>query len=487
MSEVRVRFAPSPTGYLHIGGARTALYNYLFAKATKGTFVLRIEDTDLERSTKEFEALQILDLKWLGLEYDEGPDKPGKYGPYRQSERLEIYQKYALQLIEQGKAFYCFCSEEELEAMKEKATREGRPPHYEGKWRNPEFFEEAAARLAAGEKPSIRFRAPNKPYVLNDHVRGRVVYPENMVGDFVIVRSSGLPVYNYCCVVDDVEMKITHVIRGEDHLSNTVRQLMIYEALSATPPEFAHVSLLIGQDRQKLSKRHGATAVVNYKEESYLPGAALNYLCLLGWSHPEEKDIFTKEELIPFFNLERFSKSPAIYDIEKFKWVNGQHLKLMNESELRNQTEKFIEKDHLYWAQSDEWKTNAFKLFKDSMLFFNDFARVVQENVFQIDESFDDKAKEILAMPTTKDLATHWNAELNLISSSDKFLSQANFQKIFDKIKTALQLKGKPLFMGTRLSLTGKDHGPELKDLIPLTPVDVMKKRCQKILSFSAQ
>jgi len=482
---VRVRFAPSPTGYLHIGGARTALYNYLFAKATGGKFILRVEDTDLERSTKEFEKAQVEDLKWLGLEYDEGPDRPGEYGPYRQSERLPIYQKYAQKLIDQGKAFYCYCTEQELEEMKEKATRENRPPHYEGKWRNPEFFEEAAARLSAGDKPSIRFRAPPKAYVLNDHVRGRVVYPENMVGDFVIIRSSGLPVYNYCCVVDDIEMKISHVIRGEDHLSNTVRQLMIYDALEAKSPEFAHVSLLIGKDRQKLSKRHGATSVVNYKEESYLPGAVLNYLCLLGWSHPEEKDIFTKEDLVPFFNLDRFSKSPAIYDIDKFKWVNGQHLKLMPEEELLKQTEAFVPKDHPYWEQNSEWRTKSLHLLKDSMLFFNDFTRLLDEAIFATLEQFEDKALEILKLPSTNQLANAWLSELEKITNT--FLTAQEFQSLFDLIKNQLQLKGKPLFMGTRLSLTGKDHGPELKDLIPLTSVSVMKQRCQKLISFCAQ
>ena len=255
---VRVRFAPSPTGYLHIGGARTALYNYLYAKAVGGTFILRIEDTDLERSNSEYEKLQMDDLKWLGITHDEGPDKPNpKYAPYRQSERSDIYMKYAKELVAKNLAYYDFCTEEELEEMKAAATLAGRDPLYEGKWKDPAHNAEALLKLAAGEKAAIRFRAPKKAYTLNDKVKGSVTYPENMVGDFVIVRSNGLPVYNFCCVIDDHLMDITHVIRGEDHLNNTVRQLMIYEALGAKLPEFAHVSLLIGHDRQKLGSGKG--------------------------------------------------------------------------------------------------------------------------------------------------------------------------------------------------------------------------------------
>jgi glutamyl-tRNA synthetase len=288
---VRVRFAPSPTGYLHIGGARTAMYNYLFAKAMGGKYILRIEDTDLERSKREFEDSQIGDLKWLGLVHDEGPDVGGEYGPYRQSERGHIYASWAQKLIDTEHAYYCFCSEEELTAKKELANLEKRAPHYDGKCRNLSL-DEATSRLAAGEEAVIRFKAPRKAYVFNDHVRGRVVFPEGMVGDFVVMRANGVPVYNYAVVVDDASMKISHVIRAEEHLPNTLRQLMLYEAFNETPPEFAHVSLLIGEDRQKLSKRHGATSVNMYKDMNYLPDALLNYLLLLGWSHPEDKDVF---------------------------------------------------------------------------------------------------------------------------------------------------------------------------------------------------
>lgn len=478
----RVRFAPSPTGYLHIGGARTAIYNYLFAKATGGTFVLRVEDTDLERSKKEYEDSQIEDLHWLGLDYDEGPDKPGNYGPYRQSERQEIYLSKAQDLVDKGLAFYDFCSDEELEQMKEQAMREGRPPHYNGKWRNPEYFEEAANKLAAGEKAAIRFKAPEKSYVLNDLVKGRVVFPEKMVGDFVLVRSNGLPVYNYCCVVDDMMMEISHVIRGEDHLNNTVRQLMIYEALEAKVPEFAHVSLLIGSDRQKLSKRHGATSVRLYKEESYLPEALLNYLSLLGWSHPDEKEIFKLSDVENVFDTTRFSKSSAIYDLEKLKWVNGMHIRDFSLNDFQKRVEPFISKDHFYFSQNDEWKNTVLSLYQTQINFFSDFIKLVDQDLLNPEIIESDKLKDVLSWDTTKEIATFLNDELTKISDENSFLSIDTFNEWFKVLKSDKKIKGKNLFMGTRVCLTGKDHGPDLPDLVSITPVGIMKKRIAQVL-----
>jgi glutamyl-tRNA synthetase len=472
---VRVRFAPSPTGYLHIGGARTALYNYLYSKAVGGTFVLRIEDTDLERSNSEYEKLQIDDLKWMGIIHDEGPDKPNpKYAPYRQSERTEIYKKYALDLVEKGLAFYDFCTDEELEAAKEKAAAEGRDPVYEGKWKNPEFNQEALQRIKAGEKAAIRFRAPKKSYTLNDKVKGEVVYPENMVGDFVIVRSNGLPVYNFCCVVDDHLMDITHVIRGEDHLNNTVRQLMIYEALGAKLPEFAHVSLLIGHDRQKLSKRHGATSVNLYRNEHYLPEAMCNYLCLLGWSHPTEKDIFDKVDLIEVFNLERFSASAAMYDIEKLKWVNSEHVKKMSNADLITLVEKEPETD-FFKKQTPEWKLACVELLKKYAQFIPDFPKLVNELILNEHPHMTDALKEILSWETTPKILSFLSAEIEKVQTT--FVTESELNAWTEFVKKDLGVKGKPLFQGVRGCLTGHDHGPDLKFLIPLTPVSVLKNR----------
>lgn len=474
---VRVRFAPSPTGYLHIGGARTALYNWLYARATGGTFVLRIEDTDLERSKREYEELQKEDLRWLGITHDEGPDKPNpKYGPYRQSERLDIYAKYAQQLIERDLAYYDFTTDEELEAIKAEAEASGVHTHYQGKWKDPKFKAEALAKIAAGEKPAIRFRAPLRDFSLDDKVKGKVVYPADMVGDFVIIRSNGLPVYNYCCVVDDMLMEITHVIRGEDHLSNTVRQLMLYEAFNYRPPVFAHVSLLIGQDRQKLSKRHGATSVHLYKEEHYLPEALCNYLTLLGWSHPQETDIFTKEEIISLFDLERFSAHSAIYDLVKLKWVNGQHLRRQSNPDLIAELNKLVPGGHAFHAQSDEWKNNCVELLKQKVEFLPEMVTMMNELIFDETVAMTDELKEILGWETTPKILDYIRSEVGKLPEGS-FASEALLNAWSDYVKKDLGIKGKPLFMGLRAALTGKGHGPDLKFLVPLTPASVLKKR----------
>lgn len=476
---VRVRFAPSPTGYLHIGGARTALYNWLFAKARGGTFVLRIEDTDQERSKREYEALQIEDLKWLGITHDEGPDKPNpKYAPYRQMERLDIYARFAQELIDKDLAYYDFSTEEELDQMRALAEAENRDPRYDGKWRLPEFRAEALARVKAGEKAAIRFRVPAKAYVLQDQVKGEVTYPEGMVGDFVIMRANGIPVYNYCCVIDDMTMDITHVIRGEDHLSNTVRQLMIYEAYSKTPPIFAHVSLLIGSDRQKLSKRHGATSVHLYKDEHYLPEALCNYLTLLGWSHPEEKDIFTKEEIAPIFDTNRFSNHSAIYDLVKLKWVNGQHLKNLSNATLVQQLTELAPKEHRFHQQSVEWKEKCVDLLKQKVDFLSEMLTMVDQVIFDENIEMSDELKDILSWETTPKIISYIRTE---VAGLEAPASEAQLNVWSEHVKKELGIKGKPLFMGLRAALTGKGHGPDLKFIIPLTPADVLRKRVAKL------
>ena len=324
---VRVRFAPSPTGHLHIGGARTALYNYLFARAHGGTCVLRIEDTDQERSLKEYEEEQISDLAWLGIAFDEGPNNPGEFGPYRQSERTEIYQERAHALLKDKKAYRCFCNAEELEKKKEIAQQKNLSPHYDGTCKA--LSETQVEENLSSKKPFvIRFKVPGKEATIQDGIRGEIKFPADMVGDFVIQRSNGMPVYNFCCVVDDALMKITHVIRGEDHLNNTLRQQLVYEAFGYEVPVFVHCSLLIGEDRQKLSKRHGATSLQHYIKDDYQAEAINNYLVLLGWSHPEEKDVFTLEEIVPHFSdIKRFSKASAIYDMEKLKYINTEAFK----------------------------------------------------------------------------------------------------------------------------------------------------------------
>lgn len=477
---VRVRFAPSPTGYLHIGGARTALYSYLYAKACGGEFILRIEDTDLERSKREFEVSQINDLKWLGINYQEGPDIGGDYGPYRQSERMDIYKKLAWQLIDQGDAYPCFLTSEELDELTKKAEEEKISPHaYHGKFRDFPL-DQAKKKIEAGEAYSIRFKNPQKAYSFTDLVRGEVNFQEDMVGDFVILRSNGLPVYNFCCVVDDHLMKITHVIRAEEHLNNTVRQLMIYEALKASVPQFAHVSLLVGEDRQKLSKRHGATSVSQYREENYLPSAVVNYLLLLGWSHPEEKDIFDINELGKLFDLNRFSKSPALYDVKKMNYFNEQHLRALSSEALLSHIEPIVGSDARYALQTLEWKKNFAQLFKEKIQLSLEMKEKLEE-VFSIEIAQDEpELKEALSWETTPQIHQYLHQHLAQIDDAAS-ISVQQLDDWMNEIKTQLKIKGKPLFMGVRAVLTGVTHGPDLKVLISLMPAAVVKARMAKI------
>jgi len=476
---VRVRFAPSPTGYLHIGGARTAMYNYLFAKAMNGKYILRIEDTDTERSKREFETAQIDDLKWLGITHDEGPDVGGEYGPYRQSERLDIYKSWADKLVAEGKAFHCYCSEEELKAKREKAESEKGDPNYDG-----HCHQLSASQLdqykKEGRVPVIRFKAPKKDYEFHDLVRGKVHFPEGMIGDFVIMRANGIPVYNFAVVVDDASMKISHVVRAEEHLPNTLRQLMLYEAYNLTPPIFCHVSLLIGEDRQKLSKRHGATSVSLYRNDHYLPHAMLNYLLLLGWSHPEEKDVFDVFSLGKDFNLDRFTKAPAIYDILKLNFINGQHLRLLSNENILLEAEKLISKDHPFHLQNQEYKVQCIQIFKEKMNFYQDI-NLHLPLLFETHISDEKDYLEAKSWETTPKIREYILSEVTKISElGRKFVTLEEFNLWGEHIKNELKIKGKPLFMGMRAVLTHQAHGTDLKFIIPLTPISVLMERLNR-------
>lgn len=477
---VRVRFAPSPTGYLHIGGARTALYNYLLAKSKGGKYVLRIEDTDEDRSEKKYEELQISDLKWCGVTHDEGPGVGGDHAPYRQSERLDTYFKYAHELVNKGKAFYDFCSDEELEKMKEENMEKGTSA-YTGKWRNEEFFEEAKQKIANGEKASIRFKVDaTKSYSFKDLVRSEVNFPANMVGDFVIMRSNGIPTYNFCNVIDDHLHEITHVLRGEEHLNNTVRQLMVYEALGWEAPKFAHLSIMIGSDRQKLSKRHGATSVHLYREEGFLPEALMNYLCLLGWSHPEEKSIFKIKDIENIFDETRFNKSPAMYDVEKLKWTNSQHLRLLSEQELLDHALEILPKDGLFHSHDKEWQLTCLKLLVEKIQVITEVETMLNDLMTKTTYDKTEATDEIKSWETTPKIAAYVQGQLE--KTDAEYVSAEEFSGWMDYCKKELSIKGKPLFMGFRYTLTGQDHGPDLKVLVPLIPVRVLKERIKNIL-----
>ncbi|WP_372655040.1 glutamate--tRNA ligase [Halobacteriovorax sp.] len=471
---VRVRFAPSPTGYLHIGGARTALYSYLFAKAKGGKYILRVEDTDLERSKREFEEAQIADLLWLGIEHDEGPDKGGDFGPYRQSERMQIYKDIAWDFVGRGLAYPCFLTSEELETLTEKANEEKKAPHaYHGKYRDLDPAE-AKKRVDAGEEHVIRFKNPGKKWTFTDLVRGEVTFPEDMVGDFVIIRSNGMPVYNFCCVVDDHQMGMTHVFRAEEHLNNTCRQLQIYEALEATPPEFAHVSLLCGEDRQKLSKRHGATSVTQYKEMGYLPKAINNYLTLLGWSHPDETDIFDVLELGEVFDYTRFSKASAMYDIKKLNFFNEQWLRKLSDKEISEGFETTLGADSDFSKQTPEWKEKFAALMKEKVQLFSDIKEFMPI-FFDAGADEDDQYNEAIAWETTPQVKEYLKTQVDALSSD--FITEDQVGEWMNYLKKELKIKGKPLFMGMRVCLTGRAHGPDLKTVVALTPIAIVKER----------
>ncbi len=325
-TDIRVRFAPSPTGKLHIGTARVALFNYLFAKSKGGSFILRIEDTDLERSKSEYERDIIEALEWLGIKWDEGLNADGNYGPYRQSERTSIYQKYIEKLLEEGKAYYCFCSEEELEAEKQYLLSIGNPPVYNEKCRDLSL-QTVEEYLKEGRPHIIRFKAPHKKVSFHDLIRGKVEFDSSLMGDFVIAKDKLIPLYNFVVVIDDFEMKISHVIRGEDHISNTPKQILMQEALEFPSLEYAHLPLILGPDKAKLSKRDNAVSVSEYKEMGYLPEAIVNFIAFLGWNPGTEREIYSMNSLIKEFSLEKVQKGGAIFNIKRLDYLNGFYIR----------------------------------------------------------------------------------------------------------------------------------------------------------------
>jgi nondiscriminating glutamyl-tRNA synthetase len=331
--KIKTRFAPSPTGLFHIGNARTALFAYLFARSKGGSFILRIEDTDRERSTKEFEKNIIEGLKWLGLDWDEGPDIGGPYGPYRQMERLDIYEKYLKKLLDENLAYYCFCSEDELEAERQYRLSQGQTPKYSGKCRNLSK-EEVEKNIQSGKPYIIRFKTPAKKVVVNDIIKGKIEFDTELIGDFTIAKDLKSPLFLLSSAVDDIEMKITHVIRGEDHLSNTPKQMLILEALGLPGLKYGHLPMILGPDKSKLSKRHGATSVIEYKNDGYLPDALINFMALLGWNPGTEKEIFSLNSLIKEFSIDRVQKGGAIFNLKRLDWINGFYIRIMNLEKL---------------------------------------------------------------------------------------------------------------------------------------------------------
>jgi nondiscriminating glutamyl-tRNA synthetase len=477
MKKSKVRFAPSPTGPLHIGGARSALFNYLLAQHDKGDFLVRIEDTDLERSKREYEGEILSSLKWLGLTWNEGIEVGGDNGPYRQTERLDIYQKYAEELLASGKAYYCFCSDEELEQERQEALAKGELVRYSGKCRSLTAAQ-IQEKLDAGEKPGIRLRVPaHQILVVNDKVRGKVNFDTETMGDFIIVKSDNIPTYNFAVVIDDVLMGVTHVIRAEEHLSNTPRQLLIYDALNLPRPEFAHISLILGSDRQKMSKRHGATSLMQYREMGYLPVALFNFLALLGWSPQGEKEIMTPEEIIQEFTLERVVKSPAVFDLDKLNYINQQHIKRLELEELKNMLRPYLEqgpfKENM--AIITEAKFNILvEALRDRLICLTDINNHAE--VFFMPAKIEEEAREVLQGEGVLDMLNMFKDKLEDFNSPEEI---KKFIKTFIKEQN---LKPKNVYMPLRCALTGQTHGPELPYLIFFWGQAETRQRLEKVI-----
>jgi len=466
--QARLRFAPSPTGSLHVGGARTALYSYLAAKKANGKFVLRIEDTDLARSTKESEDSMIKDLRWLGLDWDEGPYCGGPAGEYRQSERGELYVKIAKKLVELGWAYPCFCTEEELEAKRAAAEASGSAVAYDGAWRDADPTE-VQRRIDAGETFTYRFKVPKgKVVTINDMVRGRISWDvEATLGDFILLRSNGVPVYNFCVAVDDAMMGITTVARAEEHLTNTVRQALVLEALGFPMPQYAHCSLILGEDRSKLSKRHGATSCDQFRQQGYLPDAMINYLALLGWNDGSDQDIYSREQLIEAFDLSRVTASPAQFDQSKLKWINGQHLRAMSKEQFLPFLEEALLVDGVLGKLDSTLVSHVAGMVQEKCDLVND-ASAILTSCLDYELAQTAKTCEEAAGILGDDFAALASAISDSVGKGEfpADMTADSFEKDFKDWINALGKstgrKGKRLFMPVRLALTGNLAGPDI-------------------------
>jgi nondiscriminating glutamyl-tRNA synthetase len=478
---VRLRYAPSPTGHLHIGNTRTALFNYLFAKNQGGDFIIRIEDTDLKRNIAGGEESQLQNLKWLGIEWDESIDKEGAYGPYRQTERLDIYQKYTNELMQREVAYHCYCTEEELEAEREAQQERGETPHYSGKCRHL-TQEQREAFKAEGRIPSIRFAVPKeKSYTFTDMVKGTISFDANEMGDFVIVKKDGIPTYNYAVVIDDHLMEITHVLRGEEHISNTPKQLMIYEVFGWEAPQFGHMTLIVNENRKKLSKRDESVIqfIQQYADLGYLPEAMFNFICLLGWSPVGEEEIFTKEQFIEMFDPARLSKSPAVFDTQKLKWMNNQYMK---KQELDRVVELCI--PHLIQAgrvseseAQTDWIRGLVGLYHDQLSYGAEIVEL-SELFFKDGISYDEEAQAVLNEEQVPEVMQVF---LTQVEEIEDFTPEA-VQAAIKAVQKQTGQKGKKLFMPIRVATTGQTHGPDLPKAISLLGKQKVSARIQKVI-----
>ncbi|HEV2177043.1 MAG TPA: glutamate--tRNA ligase [Terriglobia bacterium] len=480
MSEVRVRFAPSPTGYLHVGNARTALFNWLFARHKQGAFVLRIEDTDVERSKTEHEAQLLEDLRWFGLDWDEGPDRPGPFGPYRQSERKELYAQHATHLIDAGHAYFCFCTAEQLEAERQEAVKAGRQPMYSGRCRQRPR-EESARKVAEGQPASIRLKIEGGSFAWNDLVHGLTTFSSDVIGDFILVRSDGNPAYNYAVVIDDRLMEISHVIRGDDHISNTPRQLALYQAFGWEPPQFAHLSTILGPDRARLSKRHGATSLQNFRDMGILPEALGNYLALLGWSpHDGVTEILTVADLVAQFSLDRITKSPAVFDQEKLNWMNRHYLKESPLRRLAQMAVPFLAGVGYLPIEAGASDPSGLRggATEPLLQWLERIVDAVLKNLDRLDQ-LPEAARLIFeydARRTADEVMTPDDraASADVLAAfippvlAEPGLTYTRFREIAKGVQKQTGKKGRELFHPIRVAVTGAVSGPELEKLIPI-------------------
>ena len=458
---MRVRFAPSPTGHLHVGNARTALFNWLLARGQGGTFILRIEDTDFERSTKASEQAILDDLRWLGLQWDEGVEVGGSFGPYRQTERLQVYADHATRLLAEGTGYYCFCSAATLDAQRKAQLAASLPPKYAGTCRYL-LPAEAAARRANGEAAVIRLRVPEgREVAFTDVVRGVVTFHTDVIGDPVLVRSDGIPAYNFAVVIDDQQMQVTHVIRGEDHISNTPRQILLYEAFGYTPPAFAHLSLVMGPDHAPLSKRHGATSVREFREKGYLPEALVNYLALIGWSPGQNEELLPVDELARRFRLENVSHSAGVFDEDKLAWANRHYLKLCAPGRLAELAEPHLRASgQIVGPLSDAARAWLVQVVPGMAASIDRLPQLAD----RLEAVFHQPGVPLENEPGLPEVAAALAAELG---DGLRLVDKDTFRALAGRVKDRTGLKGKGLFHPIRVILTGSTAGPELDLIVP--------------------
>ncbi|MGM0501919.1 MAG: glutamate--tRNA ligase [Bacillota bacterium] len=483
MTDTRVRFAPSPTGQIHIGNIRTALFNYLFARKNEGQFVLRIEDTDRKRSTSEFEEVIHKEMDWLGLDWDEGPQQGGEFGPYRQTERLDIYEQYIEELLEKDLAYRCYCTPEELDEMREKQIANDEAPRYDGRCRDL-TAEERQELEDEGREAVIRFKSPleEEEIIVDDVIHGEVSFSSDVIDDFVIVKSDGIPTYNFAVVIDDHLMEISHVIRGEDHLSNTPKQNLLYQAFNWQPPKFAHLPMILGSDRSKLSKRSGEAYVYvsEYRKKGYLPEAVVNFLSLLGWSPADDEEIFSQQEIINRFSMERVNKSAAVFDVEKLNWMNGMYIRNEDLAKITDLAIPYIEQQYDIADKSREWLELLVATVRESIDYLAEITAEVE--IFFSDLEYDDltEAKE-----------TFQEEDVDLVLETLKERSEKldtwkkkDIRAMMNQVIKDLPVGGRLFFHPVRIALTGQDSGPALYNIAALLGQQETVDRLEQALAL---